>query len=124
LIATRKAILFDIFESAWKPNPATTKPGFFRTVSSHENVCQPGDVVEYLKGPLDGWLLLRNVSKGSLKAEWAPVECLPDGAFDYNVPNSAKNIGLKKGDTFACYHDYVDVITDTQLKRGDEMGIY
>ncbi len=44
-------------EAHWVPAWAVSK-GYFRTLYEEEGVCQKGDLVEYLKGPLDGWCLV------------------------------------------------------------------
>ncbi len=43
--------------SHWTPSWVVSK-GFFRTLAAYEGVCEENDLVEYLKGPLDGWVLV------------------------------------------------------------------
>lgn len=118
----RNWMLLEIFgrEAHWVPSWVTSK-GYFQVQYRHENVCKPGDIVEYLKGPLDGWLLLRNVTKRSCHAEWAPVDCLPDEAFE------TKPKSVQKADTFAAFHAYEErdkqgnPVEGHKICKGDEL---
>ena len=77
-------------------------------------------MVEYLKGPLDGWVMIRNITKKSTQADWLPVHCLADEAYE-NKPKS-----VKKMESFAAFHHYEGLaVGDSEKKltieKGDEL---
>ena len=64
-------------KKAWVPSWVVSK-GFFEASEAHKEVVKTGDLIEYLKGPIDGWVIIRNVGCGSHAPEWVPQECLPE----------------------------------------------
>mmetsp|Transcript_1993 Transcript_1993/g.4625 ORF Transcript_1993/g.4625 Transcript_1993/m.4625 type:complete len:660 (+) Transcript_1993:234-2213(+) len=113
-------------EAHWVPAWAVSK-GYFRTTKAEEGVCEENDLVEYLKGPVDGWVLVRNVTQHSKHAQWLNLDSLPEKALE--PMQKGRSSGAPGSSTkddavrFQAFHDYKSKDGKIELKKGTELQL-
>eukprot|EP00392_Amoebophrya_sp_AT5.2_P008514 g8542.t1 len=108
-------------EKAWVPGWCVSK-GFFKAVKGCEKgVCDAGDIIEYLKGPVDGRCQVRNVTKRSNRPQWLSLSCLPPEAEAGDQHKSPSD--KKEPVRFFAYHDYKSKDGKVDVKKGAELQV-
>ncbi|CAD7955219.1 unnamed protein product [Amoebophrya sp. A25] len=101
-------------EAHWVPSWVMSR-GFYRATADHQGVMADGDLVEYLKGPIEGWCLVRNVTRGEVQADWVLQASLPDDAVEVKPRRSQGPV------VFNAYHDYTSKDGKVSFKKGAEL---
>ncbi len=69
-----------------------------------------------MKGPVDGWVLVRNQDQKSMFAHWVPLRVLPEVALMEVKTDTVHDMDHVK---FPAVHNFED-----RCKEGDELQVY